>query len=95
MSKTQFRIGDRIVNPTKGKGVVVGYDKRDGDLFVIWDDVGWNNHYGGHRVVNEDRVPITITKDGSWSVPSETKLDKESKVLEILRTWHSTRKERI
>lgn len=92
MSNTQFRIGDRIVNPEKGRGVVVGYDCNDGWLFVKWEDDRENSHGGGGRVVDEKGVSIEVHQRlGSWADPMITKLDKESKVLEILRTWHKSR----
>lgn len=89
--EAKFKIGDRIIS-AKGRGVVIGYDRSDGDLFVKWEDNRENHHAGGGRVVDETGLPIELSGCvGSWAVPSQTELDKEYKVLQILRGYTANR----
>lgn len=86
MSKTQFRICDRVISRdelTLGMKGVVEFIDTDGDIFVNLGKA-WAGHNGLNNV-NATHM------NGWWFEGEELELDKESKVLEILRTWHKSR----
>lgn len=96
----KFEIGDRVKvvnhNEYNGmRGVVEGYFTTTDYIFI---DLGldFNGTYGGDGVVDSTNKKIEIDHDnGGWFSPNELELDKESKVLEILRSHENRRRIRI
>lgn len=85
-----FKIGDVVINEELGRGCVIWYDAYDADfLLVQWDNSYYNIHSGRGYAIDDDSYVVTNT--GSWCHKSDLKLDKETKVLNMLREWKNSR----
>lgn len=95
----KFEIGDRVRviadsikhNDCTGKtGIVSGFHANQ-DLMLVDLGPSYDGHYGDRNVVDRDGKLLEIKDikhiNGRWFFPYELELDKESKVLEILRNY--------